>query len=95
MEQCGEAQSHTRLGPEFMDKSFDQETVLGDGECVVALGLTIPACDARQAMRDIFDLDIEGRRVEQIETAAAEHSLPGTAVIAGRHRFASNALRGL
>jgi hypothetical protein len=43
-----------------------------------SLGLTVPAGDPRQPMRDIFDFNVEGRRVQQVEPAAAEHALPGS-----------------
>src|SRR4051812_19482041 len=42
-----------------------------------ALGLAIPARDARKPMRDVLDLNIKRRGVEQIEAAAGQHALPG------------------
>ena len=46
---------------------FDQHAMLRHGEDVRALGLAVPARDARQSMRDVFQLDVERRGVEQIE----------------------------
>ena len=42
-----------------------------------AAGLPVPARDARQAMGDVGDLDIERRGVEQIEPPPRQHPLPG------------------
>jgi hypothetical protein len=41
-----------------------------------AVGLPVPAGDAGEAVRDVFQLNIERRRVEQIEPAARQHALP-------------------
>src|SRR3984957_8458771 len=49
---------------------LDQERVLRDGENMRAARLSVPARYAREPMRDILDLDIERRRVEQIEPPA-------------------------
>ena len=42
-----------------------------------AAGLAVPARDAGEAMRDVLDLDVERRGIEQIEPAARQHALPG------------------
>jgi hypothetical protein len=39
-------------------------------------GLTVPARDPRQPMRDIRDLDIERRGVQQIKPPTRQHPLP-------------------
>ena len=72
---------------------FDQERMLGDREDVRALGLPVPAGDARKSMGDVRDLDVERRGVEQVEPAAGQHALPGAKrrggydrSRAGRHR---------
>src|SRR3990167_3134572 len=51
--------------------------MLGHRVDVGAFGLAVPARDARQAVRDVLDLDVERRGVEQIEPAARQHALPG------------------
>ncbi len=64
-------------GLELRRQPFHQNAMLCDGEGVLAFGLAVPARYARQTMRDVLDLDIQRRGVEQIESATAEHSLPG------------------
>jgi hypothetical protein len=49
-----------------------------------AAGLAVPACDTREAMGDIGDLDIERRGVEQIEPPSRQHALPGPGRDIGR-----------
>ena len=56
---------------------INQEDVLRDGEDVRALGLPVPARDAGEAMRDVLDLDVERGGIEQVESAARQHALPG------------------
>src|SRR5579862_689176 len=56
---------------------LDQKRVLGDRIDVRALGLPVPARDTREPVRDVFELDVERRGVEQIEPAAGQHALPG------------------
>ena len=56
---------------------LDQKRVLGDREDVLADGLAVPAGDPREPMRDVLDLDVERGRVEEIESAAGQHALPG------------------
>ena len=62
---------------------LDQQRVLGDREGVVADGLAVPAGDAGKPVRDVGDLDVERRGVEQIEPAAGQHALPGARRSAG------------
>ena len=38
--------------------------------------LTVPASDARQPMRDVFDLDVERRGIEKIQPPPTQHALP-------------------
>ena len=57
--------------------------MLRDREGVVAEGLSVPARDAREPVRDVLDLDVERRRIEKIETAARQHALPGARRRAG------------
>ena len=44
---------------------------------VVAMRLSVPARHPRDPMCNVLDLDVERRRIEQIETAARQHPLPG------------------
>ena len=44
---------------------------------MIANGLAVPSGHSRQAMGDVFDLDVERRGVEEIKPAAGQHSLPG------------------
>ena len=50
---------------------------------MVAAGLAVPARDAGEPMRDVGDLDVERRGVEQVEPAAGQHALPGARRSAG------------
>ena len=63
---------------------FHQQRVLRHREDMRAAGLPVPARDARQAMGDIGDLDIERRGVEQIEPPSRQHPLPGAGGDTGR-----------
>jgi hypothetical protein len=48
----------------------NDETVLGNGKCMISDGLPIPARNACESVRDILDFDILGLRCEEIETPA-------------------------
>ena len=56
---------------------FDNQAVLGDGKAMFAKGLSVPARNARQPQGDVVDLDIDGRRIEQVQPPSGEHTLPG------------------
>ena len=56
---------------------LDQQRVLRDREDMRAVGLAVPARDAREPVRDVLDLDVERRGVEQVEPPARQHALPG------------------
>jgi len=75
---------------------LDQERVLRNREDAGAGGLAVPAGDAGKPMRDVLDLDVERRGVEQVEPPARQHALPGAAlsfVQGGRCRLAWHAGR--
>ena len=57
--------------------AIDQQRVLRDREDVRAVGLAVPARDAGEPVRDVLDLDVKRRGVEQVEPAARQHALPG------------------
>ena len=46
-------------------------------ESMLAVGLAVPTGDAGQPVRDVLDLDVERRGVEQVEPPPAQHALPG------------------
>ena len=73
---------------------FDQQGMLGDGKDRRATRLAVPAGDAGEAVGDIFDLDIERRRIEQIKTPTGEHALPcaGWLLLARHQRRRSSVL---
>src|SRR5947209_8433428 len=52
---------------------------------VRTVSLAVPPRDARETMRDILDLDVEGRGVQKIETAPRQHALPGARSARCRH----------
>jgi len=68
------------LGSQLDDQALDQDAMLGDGKGVRAFGLSVPAGDTRQTMGDVLDLDVERRGIEQVQTPAAQHALPGALV---------------
>src|SRR4051794_30161679 len=55
-----------------------------------APGLPVPPRDAGETMRDVGDLDVERRGIEQIEPASGQHALPGARGGAARSRLASH-----
>src|SRR5258705_4765383 len=64
-----------------------------------AAGLPVPACDARQAMSNVGDLDIQRGGVEQVEPPPRQHPLPGAVGdmvrFARRHLALRRGLRSL
>jgi hypothetical protein len=62
---------------EMRGYALDQQRMLGDRKSVGALGLAVPARHPCKPMRDIFDLDVERRGVEEIEPSPGQHALPG------------------
>src|SRR5215467_1164951 len=50
--------------------------MLGHRKSVLAVGLPIPTGDASKPVGDVLDLDVERRRVEQVEPSPAQHALP-------------------
>src|SRR5262245_54633679 len=77
MDERREPEVAAELGLELGGDAFDKETVLRHRESMRAARLSVPARDARKSMRDVFDLDVERRGVEQVEPASAQHALPG------------------
>ena len=75
-------------GRSVREDVLDQQRVLRHREGVVAAGLAVPARNARQAVRDVGNLDVERRGVEQVEPPARQHALPGAGRGAGlvRHQ---------
>ena len=67
-----------QAGLELRRQPLHQHAMLRDREGVRALGLAVPARDAGKAMRDVLDLDVQRRGIEQVEPAAAQHALPGS-----------------
>src|SRR4051812_29284571 len=66
---------------------LDQQSVLRHRIDMRALGLAVPARDAGEAMGNVFELDIERRRVKQVEPAARQHALPGAGFCRTRARL--------
>ena len=59
-----------------------------------ALGLAVPARDAREPVRDVLDLDVERGGIEQVEPAARQHALPGARRVGFAIALRRGALRG-
>ena len=64
-------------GLDLADDGLDEKAMLRHRECVLAVGLAVPAGDAGEPMGDVLDLDVERRGVEQVEPPPAQHPLPG------------------
>src|SRR5215475_5116480 len=60
----------------LVSDNFDQQRMLRYRIDVRALGLAVPARHAREPMRDIFNLDIQWRRIKQVESSSRQHALP-------------------
>ncbi len=54
--------------------------------------LAVPARDARKPVRDVLDLDVGGRGIEQIEAAPGQHALPGALCAPRRPHAAADAI---
>ena len=76
MQQRREPHAAVEAGRQRAGDGLDEKTMLGHREGMIAQGLPVPAGDARQAMGDVLDLDVERRRVEEIEPPPAQHALP-------------------
>ena len=76
---CSSTKSAASARSRFLRRGdrLDQQRMLRDREDVRAVRLAVPARDARQAVRDILDLDVERRGIEQVEPATRQHALPG------------------
>ena len=66
-----------QAGIDCGDNLLHQQSMLGDREGMIAQRLAVPAGNAREAVRDVLDLDVGGRGVKQVEAAAGQHALPG------------------
>ena len=71
------------VGTKMGEDLFDHDGMLGDRKRVSAGCLAVPAGDAGQAVGDVLDLDVEGGRIEQVEAAAGQHSLPSPGRLVG------------
>ena len=70
MQKRGKAPFQRHLRIHAQEQLFDQQRMFGDRIWPVAKCLTVPARDERKTMRDILDLDIHGRRIQQVKSAA-------------------------
>ena len=82
VQQGGQTPLGLQPRPDVSGDLLDHAGVLGHREGVLADRLPVPAGDPGQAVGDVLDLDVEGRRIEQVEATARQHALPG----AGRNR---------
>src|SRR5262249_32986198 len=81
------------LGGERARNGFDQEGMLRDRKSMIADCLAVPTRDPRETVRDILDLDVERRRVQQVQPASAQHTLPGPRGWRGKPRHGLAYLR--
>src|SRR5262245_27568049 len=75
--------ARARLGLKLGGDALDEKTVLRHRERMSAARLSVPARDARKSMSDVFNLDVERRGIEQVESPSAQHALPGACAPAG------------
>jgi len=61
------------------EQGLYQERMLRDGEDLGAFRLAVPASHAGQTMGDVANLDVERRRIDEIEPPSRQHPLPGPA----------------
>ena len=64
-------------GLDLAGDGLDEEAMLRHREGMLAVGLAVPTGDAGEPVRDVLDLDVERRGVEQVEPPSAQHPLPG------------------
>ena len=69
MEQGRHAPARIEAGRNVCANLLDHERMLRDRKCVFADGLAIPSRDTREAVRYVFNLNVQGRRIEQVETS--------------------------
>ena len=77
VQQHHETPARGNAGVDRAGDMFDKQGMLRDGKYVLACRLAVPARDARKPVRDVLDLDIERRRIEQVEPSARQHPLKG------------------
>ena len=75
--QCRQPGIGIEAWPESPCDPLHEKRVFRNGKCPVPRGLPVPARHAGETMGNVLDLDVEGRRIEQIEPSAAQHTLPG------------------
>src|SRR5262245_10656177 len=83
MNERREPESAAELGLKLGGDALDEKTVLRHRERMSAARLSVPARDARKSMSDVFNLDVERRGIEQVESPSAQHALPGACAPAG------------
>ncbi len=66
----GEAEFRIQVRLQGRGYVFRQDAVLRDRKRMRSLCLPVPARKSRQTVRDVADLDIEGRWVERFQAAA-------------------------
>lgn len=76
-----------RFGIKLLKQVQHYNTVLCDGKGMIARRLPIPARNSRKTARNIFDLYVQRRWIQQIKAASGQHALPGAGRFgAGGHK---------
>ena len=57
--------------------------MLGDGEGIFTLRLTVPPADPGQTMGNVTNFDIHWRGIDNVQPSPAQHPLPGAARATG------------
>jgi hypothetical protein len=70
VQQNGKPPAAIHSGRALVSQRLDEQRMLRHGKDMRAACLSVPARHARQPVRNVFDLDVEGGRVEQIEPSA-------------------------
>jgi len=72
--------------PQIGADRLHQQRMLRHRKDVVADRLPVPARDAREAVRDVLDLDVERGGIEEVEPPPRQHALPGAGPPRGHGR---------
>src|SRR5665648_335429 len=97
MDQARQPEAGVERRLDLAGNGLDEKAMLRHREGMLAVGLAVPAGHAGKPVRDVLDLDIERRGVEQVEPPPAQHALPGarSGLLLGRAIGLWGALHGV
>src|SRR5690606_30303446 len=77
MQQRGEAPFGGPAGAKACAYIVHQHTMFGNRERMIAFRLPVPPRNTGKPMRNVVNLDVQRRWVEQVEPSPTQHALPG------------------